>query len=396
MRKFQTLFFVLLTACFLASSACGTGKNSGETEDSNDWIGDNMEDFIAQGLEVSDQGAGIYQRTPYEERLVGVAYTTWHRNSLWNADEFWARPSIGEYRSDDAEAITEHGKLLGDVDVDFVFVDWSNNVTFNEEEYPRATYENIMNERNLGITGREDFAMIERATVKMFDIWGAMEEKTPQIAIMIGCPDKPSAIEDGSLQIKADQVYEWFIENEEYPQRAEKYMQFDGKPLLMVYLGTPTFISDRNPLEVWNDERFTVRYVTGYITEQSSLRDSETLESIYGYWSWEDRGAQTFAVNPGTKQPEAMTIVASYRAQGEPGDANYIPASGRQNGRIFREEWARARLIGVKTALVVSWNEFVIGEQINEEISKDLEPNTVYGDEYYQLLKEEIKLFKHK
>lgn len=28
MRKFQTLFFVLLTACFLASSACGTGKNS--------------------------------------------------------------------------------------------------------------------------------------------------------------------------------------------------------------------------------------------------------------------------------------------------------------------------------------------------------------------------------
>ena len=75
MRKFQTLFFVLLTACFLASSACGTGKNSGETEDSNDWIGDNMEDFIAQGLEVSDQGAGIYQRTPYEERLVGVAYT---------------------------------------------------------------------------------------------------------------------------------------------------------------------------------------------------------------------------------------------------------------------------------------------------------------------------------
>ena len=171
MRKFQTLFFVLLTACFLASSACGTGKNSGETEDSNDWIGDNMEDFIAQGLEVSDQGAGIYQRTPYEERLVGVAYTTWHRNSLWNADEFWARPSIGEYRSDDAEAITEHGKLLGDADVDFVFVDWSNNVTFNEEEYPRATYENIMNERNLGITGREDFAMIERATVKMFDIW---------------------------------------------------------------------------------------------------------------------------------------------------------------------------------------------------------------------------------
>ena len=60
------------------------------------------------------------------------------------------------------------------------------------------------------------------------------------------------------------------------------------------------------------------------------------------------------------------------------------------------QDTTRARLIGVKTALVVSWNEFVIGEQIDEERSKDLEPNTVYGDEYYQLLKEEIKLFKHK
>ena len=94
--------------------------------------------------------------------------------------------------------------------------------------------------------------------------------------------------------------------------------------------------------------------------------------------------------------PEAMTIVASYRSQGKQGEAGYIPSSGRQGGKIFREEWARARLIGVKTALVISWNEYVLGEQVDAETSKDLEPNTVYGEEYYELLKEEIKKFKHK
>ncbi len=396
MRKIYKMCSFLLTAAVLGCTACSTAENERDTETSRKWAGDHIEDFAEEGLTVSEKGAGIYERTPYEERIVGMAYTTWHRTALWKTDDFWAKPLIGDYRSDDTEAIQEHGRLLGAADVDFVFVDWSNNVRFTQEEYPRATYKNIMNEKNTAITGREDFAMIERSTVKMFDLWSEMEEKTPQIAIMIGCPDKITALEDGSLQKKADQVYEWFLSGEENAQRAEKYMQFEGKPLLMVYLGTPTFCSDKNPLEVWNDERFTVRFVTGFVTEQSSICDPETLESIYGYWSWEDRGAQTFAVNPETKLPEAMTVVASYRSQGEPGDADYIPASGRQNGKIFREEWARARLIGVKTALVISWNEYVLGEQIDAETSKDLEPNSVYGDEYYKILKEEIKKFKHK
>ncbi len=396
MKQFRTLFCVMLVVALLFSAACTAEKNGTKTENPKEWAGDNMENFTAEGLNISEKGAGIYKRTPYEERVVGMAYTTWHRTALWSTDEFWARPLLGEYRSDDTETIQEHGKLIGEADVDFVFVDWSNNVRFQEEEYPRATYKNIMNEKNIAITGREDFAMIERATVKMFDLWAEMEEKTPQIAIMLGCPDKITALEDGSLQKKADQVYEWFLKSADSPERAAKYMQFEGKPLLMVYLGTPTFITDQNPLQVWNDERFTVRYVTGFITEQSAIHNPETLESTYGYWSWEDRGAQTFAVNPQTKMPEAMTIVASYRSQGKQGEAGYIPSSGRQGGKIFREEWARARLIGVKTALVISWNEYVLGEQVDAETSKDLEPNTVYGEEYYELLKEEIKKFKHK
>lgn len=89
-----------------------------------------------------------------------------------------------------------------------------------------------------------------------------------------------------------------------------------------------------------------------------------------------------------------MTVVPSWRPQGSPGHANYIAAKPRNNGKTFKEQWARARLMGVRFAMVGTWNEYVRGEQNSTEVSKDIEPNTVWGDKYLVLLKEEIKKFK--
>jgi hypothetical protein len=46
--------------------------------------------------------------------------------------------------------------------------------------------------------------------------------------------------------------------------------------------------------------------------------------------------------------------------------------------------------------MVGTWNEYVTGEQYSDEVSKDIEPNTVWGDMYLKLLKEEIAKFKGK
>jgi len=43
---------------------------------------------------------------------------------------------------------------------------------------------------------------------------------------------------------------------------------------------------------------------------------------------------------------------------------------------------------------VVSWNEWLCGEQPSAEISKDLEPSKEHGRLYLNLLKEQIALFK--
>lgn len=44
--------------------------------------------------------------------------------------------------------------------------------------------------------------------------------------------------------------------------------------------------------------------------------------------------------------------------------------------------------------MVVSWNEWVLGEQIGIEESKDIEPSRKHGRLYLNLLKEQTALFK--
>ena len=168
------------------------------------------------------------------------------------------------------------------------------------------------------------------------------------------------------------------------------YFYYEGKPLLMCYGATPT---QYGSVPAWLDNRFTIRWVTGFVGQQGSLFDSETLRSMR-YWSWEERGAQTYTVHNGVV--EAVTCSAATRAQGEEGDEGYIPESRREDGATLKKQFQRAIDLGAKIVLLVSWNEWSKGEQPSEEESKDLEPSIVHGTFYYDLMKEQIKKFKGK
>ena len=158
----------------------------------------------------------------------------------------------------------------------------------------------------------------------------------------------------------------------------------------MCYGATPSFA--RKPDE-FPDDRFTVRWVTGYVGQQGLLHDKNTLVSSF-HWSWEERGAQTFTVKDG--QPEAMTVVASWRKQSEPGKSGYIAPGLRNNGDTYKQQWARADLIGPKFVLVVSFNEWTLGEQVSMENAKDNEPSATLGSFYLDILREQIRKFKGK
>ena len=320
-------------------------------------------------------GSGLYPKTDPSERLVGIAYTTWFRSDWkWGEGHTWDLPLLGPYASDNRDVIYQHGIWLRDAGVDFVFVDWSNNIN-----YDPATMR----------ASRADFRMIEEATEVLFDVWADIPG-APKICIFTGPGhvQKPdfNTFTNGRMAAKNQQIYDTFIANERF---RNMYFYYDGKPLLMCYAATPSFF--QNNVSPYEDDRFTMRWVTGYVGQQGSLYDKETYVSKM-FWSWEERGAQPFTVFGG--KPEAMTVTASSRQQSNPGQSGYIPAYPRNNGETFKKQWERARLIGVKLALVVSFNEWTTGEQPSVEVSKDIEPSQTLGTFYLDLLREQIRLFK--
>lgn len=327
-----------------------------------------IEGFANEGLKVSDIGAGKYPKIPAAQRRVGIAYTSWHRADPWN--NVWSKPVLGEYSSFDRAVIRKHAEWLYDAGVDFVWLDWSNNVDYD----PKTD-----TDPNSGQ------AIIERGTEILFEEYNNLK-KCPKISIFAGVTGFPEAAYDGRLQKKANQIYDMYVSKPQYRRLFEDYL---GKPLLVVYVNTPS--PWQNKVPEWDDERFTVRWMTGYVSEQKSLRTEDRI-SKYGYWSWEDREAQTYSVHD--NKPESMVVVASWRKQESANEYNYISERGRRNGVTFKEQFARARLIGPKFVTVVSWNEWTKGEQPSVEVSKDLEPSEALGDFYLKLLGEEIKKYK--
>ena len=266
------------------------------------------------------QASPSYPPVPPSERLVGIAYTTWHTDP--NSPDRWGTPLLGDYVSDNRQIIRRHAEWLSEAGVDFVWVDWSNNINYTHD--PKVK--------------NPTFDRIEGATTAIFEEYTQMRaegRKTPRISLFAGVTGAPEAALDGRLQRKADQIYREYAENPKFRPLLQTYL---GKPLLVVYVNTPSPFPDGVPQ--WNDDRFTVRWMTGYVTEQPNLRTKE-LVSKYGYWSWEDRGPQTYTVHDG--RPESMVVVASYRPQlgsGPDGKgAGYIPAAPRRHGETFRQQW---------------------------------------------------------
>lgn len=328
-----------------------------------------------EDVECDRTGVGDYDPVPFEERLVGIAYTTWHRAATkWGGNATWDLPLYGTYCSDDETVIRRHGEMLRDAGVDFVFVDWSNNTEYDPE---------TMREQ------RADFRMIEEATDKFFDVWATIEG-APKICIFVGPGHNgPKTIESGAHQKKVDQVWNDYVTN---PDRADMYFHYDGKPLLICYGATPNQYTG-TPERLWDDDRFTVRWMTGYVGQQPDLFRPHTLESR-NFWSWEERGAQTYTVH--NDMVEAVTVSAATRSQGAESTTGYIPEAGRQNGATLKKQFQRACDLGARIVLIVSWNEWTTGEQPSAEVSKDMEPSVIHGTFYYDLMREQIKKFKGK
>ena len=130
------------------------------------------------------------------DREVGIAYGLWMDRDMWsNPNNTWGTPTLGLYDSRERRIIRQHAQWLADAGVDFVWLDWSNNITYDPDE--------------LWVGGKQD--LIEDATAILFDEYYKMSKAGmdhPRISIFIGVTGAPEAVTDGRLQKKADQVWD--------------------------------------------------------------------------------------------------------------------------------------------------------------------------------------------
>lgn len=161
---------------------------------------------------VGIQSAPSITPTAPAERLVGIAYTTWFQSAEWL--NVWGTPELGYYRSDDRKVIRQHAGWLADAGVDFIWLDWSNNVNY----FPGES------------TPRGGFEMIENSTRVIFEEYANLQHR-PKISIFLGVTGAPEAVKDGRLQGKADQLYADFVANTKFRPLMQEYL---GKPLLVV------------------------------------------------------------------------------------------------------------------------------------------------------------------
>lgn len=319
--------------------------------------------FNYDDVKCDQTGVGKFDPVDPSERTVGIAYSPWNclTKTWWRGA--WDKPLYGIYANDDEDVLLYHARLLAEADVDFVFVDWSNNTYVTEETYHQY----------------EIYRVMEHATYEMFRLWSTVPN-APKIAVFIG-PGHATmeGIRSGAHQKKADQIYTDLATNEKY---RDMYFYYEGKPLLLCYGATPTQYG-KTPQTKWDDERFTVRWVSAHLDAQN-LSDRNGYSSVY--WSWEEHSPQSYTELDG--KVEAVTVSAAIRG----GDRK----NRRNNGATFKRQMQRAIDLGAKITIITTWNEWTASEQRSDEESRDIEPSVAYGTFYYDLMREQIKKLKGK
>ncbi len=285
----------------------------------------------------------------------------------WKTRE--ATPILGTYDSANPTVIRQHAQWLAGAGVDFLLIDWSNNLGTNWG-----------NGVALGIMS---------ATYALATTYRTLHHR-PKFALLLGLDE--NTVGTSTFLEQVEMIWNLFIQSDLRPL----YQDFLGKPLLGIFTGPRS-----TPPPDWNDPRFSIRWVNGF--------DETTHGNELGYWSWIDRVPQvTYRRVTGPKGiqslAEAVTVAVGY-----PGTGNTAVDWGgnegaRDHGQTYIDQWQTAFRARPEVVLLCQWNEFAQPDQWSVELSNDMEPTALngygangnggWGTYYLDLTKTMVEAFK--
>ena len=268
-----------------------------------------------------------------------------------HAFHYWAKPAQGYYRSTDIEAAKNNLILLGEADVDFIILDYTN-----------ANDGYISNTAMGKVWMFDPLETLCKASLEL----RAEGYRTPYIVCWCGESKGPMIKELYNRYYTKDNPY------------ADCFVYWEGKPF-MIY----TQEADSFPCP----ELFTVRHMWG-LTDAPCWR----------FLNINNRGT---AYKNGDVTEQISVAVASQETY-----MSMPTAHGRNGGKFFYDQWKEAFRTHPKVVTITWWNEWtaqrfiVDGEtafvdNYNQEYSRDIEPmEGGHGDLYYQWMKQYIAAYK--
>lgn len=282
------------------------------------------------------------------------------------AYHFWGEPLFGYYRSSDEWVMRRHMQMLTDAQVDVLFFDVTNNVTYKH--------------------------IYLKLCVILRDL---RQQGFPAPAVAFYC--NPSDGGGPSLR----EVYRDLYQPGLFP---ELWFQWEGKPLIVAHPDTATSDAMRN--------FFTFRKPTW-----DHPREADT-------WTWCQKYPQVTSWSAGVEkeQTSVSVDVPNYSMSegffGEPvmgrswhDGARDLRPDAFKHGFCFAEQWSRALKEDPKLVLVTQFNEWIamrlgrdhfekkhdilFRDEFDREYSRDIEPmKDGYRDNYYLQLCDAVRQYK--
>ncbi len=303
-------------------------------------------------------------------------------------EAYWSEPYFGYYRNTDTWVYRKHAYMLEAAGVDFIFLDISNDETF------------------------------DKAHLALFDTWLQIRKEggqTPQICFLTGD-------NEGRLESHMKRLLKTVYSDKNYKKYEELFFKWEGKPLIF---GNISNLSDemRNTLK-----EFTVRGCWAW-------------ESRDGYWNWlqeirYDDKTGNYYMDKGRDllgNFEQLAVAMGHHPSTSKG-RSYVKGVQPDNGKNdfafssetsglglgFASQFEMAIELDPQVILITGWNEWIAGlprdasythfantdvdgymyiDQFNPEFSRDGEPMKLrdgvgFGDNYYYQMVDYIRKFK--
>jgi hypothetical protein len=290
------------------------------------------------------------------DHLVGVEWEPWFtpNNIPFSTGE--AVPLLGRYDSFNRDVIRQHALWLVGAGVDFILVDWTNNLWDKQHWSERAP---AVDE-------------LVKATTTMLDVYAKMRKEgipVPRVALL---PSLENGVRTTTTAI--NEQNQWVADN--YLKNARYnglWLTHEGKPLIVVFNGSgPKALEGQPPVR---SSDFTVRWMA------SQLQGNHFEKA--GYWSWMDGVPHPIPTYHNGKA-EALTVTPAFFGDG---GWTAAPAMARRGGATFAEQFRYARTIRPRFLIINQWNEFA-GQPIGGGYG---EQHDVFVDSYSVPLSNDIE-----